>query len=486
MKGISRRARACAVVAATGVAVLAGARRRAGAAAREDRQRHSGRSGSTQMFNYGDVLEQRRQHWRRQPGHRCARHACLTSHRRHHLPPRAPRRPVRVLPAQGLDQHRALRALRFPGAERHSGPGRLPRAARQVRPARGRLARHRDRRRPGVDRAPRRVEDPRHGLHRLGRRRLPGHQHVRQHAAHRGGAQPPGQGGRRGRRRPRLHPQPHGRVRRQVRRQRRPEVRLADPHGPHRLPLRAGRGRRLLVLGRVQRRHRRGDRGAGQRQPDAREDDAHQGRHQHRRASHSPTDSAPVRRARRAPASSTSARSSPPRKNKVQYYHHEHDGGTITDADTSFTNLHADRPVHRSGGARPPDELPDGRGRHAGRRERRRREDHEHGRGAAGHHRPRRSPTATRRSTDAGDFAIVREHLRQRTSPPAPQRHPGRPARHVHRQGRLQADPTNTRSVALLRITSNADNATESILLTGSSNGNAIGGVGGAVRPRSR
>ena len=69
-------------------------------------------------------------------------------------------------------------------------------------------------------------------------------------------------------------------------------------------------------------------------------------------------------------------------KGKVQYYHHEHDGGTITDADTSFTNLHADRPVHRSGAcsACRPRSRPSPAGT-AGRRERRRREDHQHGPG---------------------------------------------------------------------------------------------------------
>jgi hypothetical protein len=40
---------------------------------------------------------------------------------------------------------------------------------------------------------------------------------------------------------------------------------------------------------------------------------------------------------------------------------------------------------------------------------------------------------------------------------------------------------TNTTSVSRLLVTSNADNGTESILLTGKSNGDALGGIGGDV-----
>ena len=64
------------------------------------------------------------------------------------------------------------------------------------------------------------------------------------------------------------------------------------PHGAHRPALRRGRARRLLVLGRVQRRHRRGDRRASStKYPTRMKHAAHQGRHQHRRRSRSPTNS---------------------------------------------------------------------------------------------------------------------------------------------------------------------------------------------------
>ena len=139
------------------------------------------------------------------------------------------------------------------------------------------------------------------------------------------------------------------RVRRQVRRQRRPEVRVADPHGAHRRratcrPRSTSSGPRTRSTTSPAR-----PRAAlVNAVPDPREDDAHQGRHQHRRPAAARPTAAPARRARPAPASSTSGRSSRRPRNKVQYYHHEHDGGTITDADTSFTNLKGDRPVDRS------------------------------------------------------------------------------------------------------------------------------------------
>ena len=47
----------------------------------------------------------------------------------------------------------------------------------------------------------------------------------------------------------------------------------------------------------------------------------------------------PLRTSPPAPARSTSGRSSPPPSNRVRYYHQEHDGGTLTDAEISLTNL---------------------------------------------------------------------------------------------------------------------------------------------------
>ena len=40
-----------------------------------------------------------------------------------------------------------------------------------------------------------------------------------------------------------------------------------------------------------------------------------------------------------APARSTTGRSSPPPRNRVEYYHQEQDGGSLNDADISLTNL---------------------------------------------------------------------------------------------------------------------------------------------------
>ena len=79
---------------------------------------------------------------------------------------------------------------------------------------------------------------------------------------------------------------------------------------------------------------RRPDRGADQQVADPRAAAAHQGRHQRRRDRRNGN---PARV--RAPASSTSGRSSPPPRASVQYYHQEQDGGTITDADISLTGL---------------------------------------------------------------------------------------------------------------------------------------------------
>ena len=168
-----------------------------------------------------------------------------------------------------------------------------------------------------LGRARERREDPRRRLHRLRRRRRPGHRHLRRGARERERAQPPGQEVRRGRRRPGVHPQPRAGVRSPVRRRRRAQDGVRHPHGEHGPALRRGRGRRLLVLRRVRRRDGHADRRADQQvverprlQP--RPDAPHQGRHRHRAAQPGPA-AAPASRARRARASSTSGRSSPPR-----------------------------------------------------------------------------------------------------------------------------------------------------------------------------
>ncbi len=108
-------------------------------------------------------------------------------------------------------------------------------------------------------------------------------------------------------------------------------------------------------------------------------------------------------------------------KNRVQYFHQEHDGGTITDADISLHEPQGRRHVGRPDRPRP---AHDGRG-HGGRHDRCHHagDDPEHGRRAADHH---------------GRL----DHRRQRG-----QLHRGRPqlrhagdARHLRGQRRLQAD----------------------------------------------
>jgi hypothetical protein len=168
-------------------------------------------------------------------------------------------------------------------------------------------------------------------------------------------------------------------------------------------------------------------------------------------------------------------------KDKVQYYHHEHDGGTITDADTSFTNLSPIGPSIAPAVLGLPTNFP-----------------------SVAANTPAaenavevkitntgQAPlsitgnsiaNANAGSTDPGDFAVVSSTCVGATlapgdlnaTPPVPR---GTCAVKVG----FKPTKTNYRSVALLRITSNADNATESILLTGQSNGDAIGGVGGTV-----
>ena len=111
------------------------------------------------------------------------------------------------------------------------------------------------------------------------------------------------------------------------------QVGLADPHGAHRPALRRGRGRRLLGLRRP---------ATSPVTPTAALINAYPTRvklvhvkdginvdERRRRQPAAPS----------APARSTSARSSPPPANRVRYYHHEQDSGTLVDADISFSNL---------------------------------------------------------------------------------------------------------------------------------------------------
>jgi sugar phosphate isomerase/epimerase len=165
-------------------------------------------------------------------------------------------------------------------------------------------------------------------------------------------------------------------------------------------------------------------------------------------------------------------------KGKVQYYHQEHDGGTITDADTSLTNLKG------VGSAVVPSilGLP---------------LDFEATAAAV-----QSSKALTIKNTGDAPAAITGVQLANSTSTNPNQ------AQFLVREGESPQDfsvvsttcvgslapdatcsvqvgfkptRTGTRSVARLIVNSNADNATESILLTGSSTNDAQGGVGGDV-----
>ena len=162
------------------------------------------------------------------------------------------------------------------------------------------------------------------------------------------------------RRRQDLHPQPPAGVPHPLRRQRRAQDRVADLYGAHRRALRPRRDRRLLGLGRLRRRHRHPGRGPDQPVPDQGQAAAHQGRRQHRSVDERDPSSPLVCGQPGEP----NCQNASPRTNgfavaadrtaydglnfqpifnaaagRVQYYHHEHDGGNPNNANDSFANL---------------------------------------------------------------------------------------------------------------------------------------------------
>ena len=168
-------------------------------------------------------------------------------------------------------------------------------------------------------------------------------------------------------------------------------------------------------------------------------------------------------------------------RGKVQYYHHEHDGGAITDANTSFTNLKGHQHRRRPGRARPADGL--SRRPAAGVQSSKALTIKNTGDAPAhGHERRPRQQLETRaRAALPGvrarraDVAFLgrQQHLCRQAR---------RARRHLLGPGRLQAHPHELRlGGACGLVVSNADNATESILLTGSSSGESQGSVGGDV-----
>jgi sugar phosphate isomerase/epimerase len=157
--------------------------------------------------------------------------------------------------------------------------------------------------------------------------------------------------------------------------------------------------------------------------------------------------------------------------NRVKYYHQEHDGGTITDANTSFTNLKG-----RNSAIVPtllglPVKFPSV---------------------AAGTAAADNAVPVTIQNTgdaplsitgvtiqsdtgDAGDFAVVSQNCNGATLPA------GTPRGTCVVNVGFKPTKTGYASVARLRFTSNADDATETVLLTGTSTNDANVGVGGTV-----
>jgi sugar phosphate isomerase/epimerase len=175
-------------------------------------------------------------------------------------------------------------------------------------------------------------------------------------------------------------------------------------------------------------------------------------------------------------------------KNRVQYYHQEQDGGTITDADISFTNMKGQNTASVPALLGLPTSFPSVAA----------------GTAAADNalpitisntgDKPLNITNTTLGGDNAGDFAVVGSTCG---------RYPGQPAGTpgvtlapgALASGSTPAVPrgtcvvsvgfkptkTNSNSVAYLQFTSDADDATERVLLTGTSNGNALSPVGGTV-----
>lgn len=166
--------------------------------------------------------------------------------------------------------------------------------------------------------------------------------------------------------------------------------------------------------------------------------------------------------------------------NRVKYYHQEHDGGTLTDANTSFTNLKGRNsavvptllglPVKFPSvpaGTAAADNVVQVTIQNTG--------DAPLSIGTANN-----SVQIQSDQGDAGDFAIVSQNCTGATLPA------GQPANNIPRGTcvvNVGFKPTKTgyASVARLRIQSNADDATETVLLTGTSTNEAKVGVGGTV-----
>jgi sugar phosphate isomerase/epimerase len=171
-------------------------------------------------------------------------------------------------------------------------------------------------------------------------------------------------------------------------------------------------------------------------------------------------------------------------KDRVQYYHQEHDGGTITDADISFTNLKGVNSASVPALLGYPTSFPTVAA----------------GTAAAGNVVPvviqntgdkdLNITNTTITGDNAGDFQVVSSscgrYPGQPNNTPGVTLAPGNVAAGVARgtctvSVGFKPTTTNKQSVAYLTFTSNADEATERVLLTGASNGNAVVTAGGTV-----
>ena len=116
--------------------------------------------------------------------------------------------------------------------------------------------------------------------------------------------------------------------------------------------------------------------------------------------------------------------------NRVHYYHQEHDGGTLADAEHE---LHEPEGLGSGVGgddAGPAGDVPDGRGRHAGGGERGAGHGREHRRAAADDHERTIGADALDAGA-AGDFAIVSQNC---TAAPVPAGAPARARRRAPRR----------------------------------------------------
>jgi sugar phosphate isomerase/epimerase len=165
-------------------------------------------------------------------------------------------------------------------------------------------------------------------------------------------------------------------------------------------------------------------------------------------------------------------------KDRVQYYHHEHDGGTITDANISFTNLKGiDTALVPAVQGKPLDFAATAAGVQSAKALTIKNTGdaplnvQSVQLASSTSTNPGQAQFRVQEGESPGDFSVVSTTCVGAVAPGAT----------CSVQVGFKPTRTNHRSIARVIVQSNADNATEAILLTGSSNGDAQGGVGGDV-----